>query len=76
LIREVAGDGITLIDTGAAVARELKRRVDTELPPRVKLGVVGNETFHSSGDVERATRIVSQLWGADVAVEALSLEYC
>ena len=75
LIREVAGDGITLIDTGAAVARELKRRVDTELPPRVKLGVVGNETFHTSGDAERATRIVSQLWGKDVTVAALPQTY-
>lgn len=75
LIREVAGDGISLIDTGAAVARELKRRVDTELPPRVKLGVTGSETFHSSGDVERATRIVSQLWGKDVAVAALPQAY-
>lgn len=75
LIREVVGEQVTLIDTGAAVARELKRRVDTELPPRVKLGVVGNETFHTSGDVERATRIVSQLWGKAVTVQALPSAY-
>lgn len=75
LIREVAGEEISLIDTGAAVARELKRRVDTELPPRVKLGVVGNETFHTSGDAERAKRIVSQLWGKDVAVKPLPQTY-
>lgn len=75
LIREVAGDGISLIDTGAAVARELKRRVDTELPPRVAMGVIGSESFHTSGDVERATRITSQLWGKDVAVAALPQAY-
>jgi glutamate racemase len=75
LIREVAGEQITLIDTGAAVARELKRRVDTELPPRVKFGVVGKESFHASGDVERATRIVSQLWGKEVAVATLPPAY-
>jgi glutamate racemase len=31
LIREVVGEKITLVDTGAAVARELKRRVESEL---------------------------------------------
>jgi glutamate racemase len=71
LIREVVGDGISLVDTGAAVARELKRRVDTELPPRVAMGVLGSESFHTSGEVERATHIMSQLWGADVTVAAL-----
>jgi len=75
LIHEVVGEEITLIDTGAAVARELKRRVDTELPPRVKLGVIGNEVFHTSGDAERATRIVSQLWGKDVTVAAVPPPY-
>jgi glutamate racemase len=75
LIKEVAGEAITLIDTGAAVARELKRRVDTELPPRVKLGVLGHETFYTSGDAERATRIASQLWGKDVKVEPLPRVY-
>jgi len=75
LIREVVGEEISLIDTGAAVACELKRRVDTELPPRVKFGVVGKEAFHTSGDVERATRIVSQLWGKDVAVATLPQAY-
>lgn len=75
LIHEVAGAAITLIDTSAAVARELKRRVDTELPPHLKFGVVGSESFHISGDVERATRIVSQLWGKNVAVAALPQAY-
>jgi len=75
LIREVAGAEITLIDTGAAVARELKRRVDSELPPCTESGTVGSESFHTSGDVERATRIVSQLWGKDVAVAALPQAY-
>ncbi|MFH2133928.1 MAG: glutamate racemase [Pseudomonadota bacterium] len=75
LIREVVGEQISLIDTGAAVARELKRRVDTELPPRVQLGEVGSETFHSSGDVERATHIVSQLWGKDLVVKPLPQTY-
>ncbi len=75
LLREVVGEQITLIDTGAAVASELKRRVDTELPPCVQMGEVGKETFHTSGDAGRASRIVSQLWGADVVVATLPQAY-
>ncbi|GAB1232661.1 glutamate racemase [Ferrigenium sp. UT4] len=75
LIREVVGDGITLIDTGAAVARELKRRVDGELPPRVAQGGIGGETFFTSGDEAHATRIMSALWGGAVVVESLPDEF-
>ncbi|MFH0934515.1 MAG: glutamate racemase [Pseudomonadota bacterium] len=71
LIREVVGEEVALIDTGAAVARELKRRVDAELPPRVTAGVTGTETFHTSGDAVQAVRIMSLLWGKEVAVEPL-----
>lgn len=71
LIRAVVGEQITLIDTGAAVARELKRRIDTELPPCETAGVRGRVTFYTSGEIEQATRIVSLLWGKQVAVEAL-----
>lgn len=75
LIREVAGEAVSLIDTGAAVAREVKRRVDSELLPRVQLGVVGEEAFHTTGDAERSTRIMSQLWGKDVTVAAVPPPY-
>lgn len=71
LIREVAGEDIVLVDTGAAVARELKRRVQTELPPRVTEGVSGGETFHTSGDAQQAARIMSLLWGREIAAQSL-----
>ncbi|MBI5006555.1 MAG: glutamate racemase [Nitrosomonadales bacterium] len=75
LIREVVGADVALVDTGAAVARELKRRVDTELPPRVVVGVAGTETFYSSGDAEQATRIMSGLWGKEVVVQQLPRDF-
>ena len=86
LIREVVGEKITLVDTGAAVARELKRRVETELPRLLPLppgaggseGKISNhpaEFFHTSGDAEQATRIMSSLWGSAVAVKALPQEF-
>jgi len=86
LIREVVGEKITLVDTGAAVARELKRRVETELPRSLPLppgaggggGKISNhpaESFYTSGDAEQATRIMSSLWDRAVAVKALPQEF-
>lgn len=82
LIREVAGEDIILIDTGAAVARELKRRVETELPGLPPLppengrgeGKVFKslEMFYTSGDAEQAARIMSGLWGREVIVRQLT----
>lgn len=69
LIREVVGANIALVDTGAAVARELKRRVGTELPARS--GGTASEAFHTSGDAAQASRIMSVLWGRPVAAEPL-----
>lgn len=73
LIREVVGTQITLVDTGAAVARHLQQRIHTELPTRI----TGNAStqFFSSGEVEPATRIMSALWGESVAVQVLPMPY-
>lgn len=73
LIREVAGADIALVDTGAAVARELKRRTDPLPPP----GVAGkaSERFFTSGDAAQATRIISALWGGKAAAERLPEDY-
>ncbi len=77
LIREVAGAHVTLVDTGAAVARELTRRIETELPP-VRPGAPGpgtaspvSESFYSTGDKAAASRIISRLWNKPVEVSAL-----
>lgn len=73
LIRDVVGDNIALVDTGAAVARQLQYRVKAELPPRIS----GNASaqFFTSGDAKQASRIMSVLWGGDVIVEQLPREY-
>jgi glutamate racemase len=73
LIREVVGGNITLIETGAAVARHLLHRVNTELPPR-KAGK-GSEEFFTSGDAEEASRIMSMLWGNEVVAQPLPEEF-
>lgn len=73
LIAEVAGSHIALIDTGSAVARQLQRRLQTELPARVA-GQAGAE-FFTSGDAQQAARIISALWGHEVAVQRLPQEH-
>ena len=70
LIREVAGGNIALIDTGAAVAQQLQRRMLAELPNRMP-GTVASAEFWSSGDVRQASRIISILWGEQVTVQCL-----
>ena len=69
VIREVVGEGISLIDTGAAVARHLKCRIQTELPTHTQ--VSRDELFFTSGEVAQASRIMSILWGKGVEVRKL-----
>lgn len=73
LIREVVGELIALIDTGEAVARQLQRRLLTELPGRT----AGDATAHffTSGELAQADRIMSALWGEAVASQLLPAEY-
>lgn len=70
LIREIAGESVALVETGAAVARHLQHRLLTELPARPLAGD-GSASFHTSGDAEQASRIMSVLWG--LPIEALPL---
>ncbi|BCK86320.1 glutamate racemase [Sideroxyarcus emersonii] len=72
-IRRVVGDDVALVDTGAAVARHLQHRVKAELPPRT--GSEAVEQFFTSGDPAEAARIMSILWGREVAVSLLPREY-
>lgn len=73
LISEVVGSNIALVDTGAAVARQLQRRIQDELPERIS-GTASAE-FFTSGDAEHASRIMSVLWGERVAVQRLPQEF-
>jgi glutamate racemase len=68
-IRDVVGNDIALIDTGAAVARQLQRRIESELPGR-RAGK-GSERFFTSGEVAQATRILSVLWHGEVLAHPL-----
>lgn len=73
LIADVVGTHIALVDTGAAVARQLHRRIQTELPARLSTDVAAE--FFTSGDADEVSRIISVLWGENVAVRQLSQEF-
>jgi len=73
LITDVVGSNIALVDTGAAVARQLQRRIQDELPARSSS--VSTAKFYTTGDEVDAARIMKALWGENVAVQQLPPEY-
>jgi glutamate racemase len=70
VIGEVAGPGVTLIDTGAAVARQLARVLDDQ-------GIAASgdasavERFWTSGDPEKSEKVISALLDRRVRVAKL-----
>ncbi|MDZ7787670.1 MAG: glutamate racemase [Halofilum sp. (in: g-proteobacteria)] len=61
-IEALVGPGIAVIDTGAAVARELARRLETgalDSPP----DHAGRERFWTTGDPAALTPALHRLWG-------------
>jgi len=69
LLVELAGPNVTLIDTGAAVARQLARVLDER--DLLAAGAVGRERFWTSGDPATSTRVISALLGRAVQVKKL-----
>ena len=68
VIEALVGPDVRLIDTGEAVARQVVRR----LPAAASRAQAEapTERFWSTGDLVAARRIVNQLWGRPVAVDA------
>jgi glutamate racemase len=67
LIRELVGQNVSIIDTGPAVSRQLRRRLEKEQLLSVE-NVPGGEQFWTSGPQREVQRIVSRLWNRDVDV--------
>jgi len=70
LIAEIAGDGVTLVDTGAAVARQLERVLE-EGKLAEPQGADGSERFWTSGDPGASERVMSMLLARRVSVAKL-----
>lgn len=69
LIAELAGPEVAIIDTGAAVARELGRRLREQALARAD--GEGGEHFWTSADPVASAPVFAHLWRADARVEGL-----
>jgi glutamate racemase len=72
LIRKIAGDDISIVDTGNAIARELKRQLYAHrlLNDDHQDGVV---QFWSTGDAAAVQPVMSRLWGEKLSLGSLDL---
>ena len=70
LIEEVAGPDVVIIDPAMAVARELRRRLESAglLASSARAGV---ERFWTTGDPGQVGVVISDLWGQKVSVESM-----
>lgn len=74
LISEVVGPDIVLVDTGAAVAQQLQRRLLAELAQHQCAAQVSTE-FWTSGNVAQTIHILPALWDGTVTVQYLPPTY-
>lgn len=70
LIEAIVGPQVAVIDTGAAVASEVLRRLRAENLQRIELHP-GGERFWTSAEPQAATATFRQLWGTQLDVEPL-----
>jgi glutamate racemase len=70
LIADIAGDGVTIVDTGAAVARQLAH-VLSERGIAAPHGSTAAERFWTSGEPAESSRVMSALLGRKVGVKKL-----
>ncbi len=70
VIQEIVGDKITLIDTGAAVAKQLKNKLEEK-------GLLSTSKekaevhFWTNSGAENAEQVTEKLWGNQVEVRRL-----
>ncbi|MEK1906838.1 MAG: glutamate racemase [Pseudomonas sp.] len=71
LLRELIPASVSLVDTGAAVARHLQSLLDQH-GLRAPRGEVRQTRLWSSGDLQKMQRVLPVLWGEEAIVEPLS----
>lgn len=75
LVEACAGPGVTVIDTGAAVARHLRQRLG-EAGLLSNGGHMGEQKFYTSGDPVRGEDTMRKLWAAELEVRVLPTAFC
>ncbi len=70
VIKDIVGASVSIIDSGSAIARELKSRLE-----KIELLSCrhheGSIQFLSSGETSRAKRVISLLWESEIEVKKL-----
>lgn len=66
-IESIAGPGVQIIDSGAAVARQLSRQLHAHGLLR-DTPHSGCERFWTSGDPDQVQRVIRELWGGGIEV--------
>ena len=70
-ITDVMGPAVTLIDSGAAVARQLQRVLQEQ--GLLSAGGAGEMRFLTTGDAAAVQRVVERLWGEPLAVHHVEI---
>jgi len=70
LIQQIAGPGVSVIDSAAAVARQLRHRLEAG-HLLADESAAGTECFWTSGVLAKAKPLVAQLWRTETEVCAL-----
>jgi len=74
LIVELAGADIALIDTGAAVARQVERRLAEKNLLAPPSATPATARFWTTGTLAASQRTFHRLWGPDAALDTLPVE--
>ncbi len=67
----MVGENISVIDTGYAVAKEVKRRLGIESLLSSSTDY-GNNLFYTSGNPDKVETAINTLWGAQNNVSSLN----
>jgi glutamate racemase len=72
VIQQEVGEGIALLDTGAAVARRTATVWDSEQAAAAANPQPGSLRLFTSGDPQAVSAVASQLWGSPLVVEGMT----
>ena len=73
LIRKMVGEDVVILDTGNAIAAELKRQLEKS-GARANESTTGEVSFFTTGELNRVESMMSELWGEPVQVKPLKIE--
>ena len=71
MIEEIVGSNVAIIDTGAAVARQLQKKL-AEQDLLETANKTANISFWTNSQVENAAQVIEQLWGTKTEIQRIA----